>query len=115
MADKYIKQELKRLFKLICRWKHFVIKGWHIGDEHIHLYLIIPPKHSVSYAVGMIKVKSSAWIKKKNKKFPSGSFWARGYFVSTVGLNEAALQTYIRDQDKRKVEMPRLPLWGKRA
>lgn len=111
LADKFIKQELKRLFKMICRWKHFRIRAWHIGDEHIHLYIIIPPKHSVSYAVEIIKGKSSAWIKKRTKKFPPGSLWARGYFVSTVGADEIALRTYLKDQDKKKVKLPLLPLW----
>ena len=89
MADMYIKAELKRIFKLICRWKGFQILAWHIGDEHIHLYASIPPKYSVAYAMAILKGKSSAWIKKKSSKIPQGSFWARGYFVTTVGKFEA--------------------------
>lgn len=112
MADKYIKDELKREFKLICKWKHFVIKAWYIGDNHIHLYLIIPPKYSVSYAMNLIKGKSSAWVKKKTKKFPPGALWARGYFVSTVGINEIALKTYIANQERHQKEIPQLPLYG---
>ena len=100
MVSKYIKDELKRLFKLVCQWKHFVIKSWHIGDEHIHLYLAIPPKYSVAYAVGLLKSKSSAWLKKKNHKIPLGSFWCVGYFVSTIGINEIAIKTYIKNQDR---------------
>ena len=110
LVDRYIKDELKREFKQICQWKKFIMKAWHIGDEHIHLYLIIPPKYSISYAIELLKGKTSTWIKKKTKKFPSGALWARGYFVSSVGIDEYALKTYIADQDKRKVDMPRLPL-----
>ena len=87
LGSAFIKAEMKRMFKMICRWKGFEIRGWHIGDEHIHLYIVIPPKYSVSYAVSIIKGKSSAWIKKKTKQFPPGSFWCRGYFVSTIGIN----------------------------
>lgn len=108
LADKYIKDELKREFKQICDWKRFIMKSWHIGDEHLHLHLIIPPKYSISYAIELLKGKSSAWIKKKTKKFPPGPLWARGYFVSSVGIDEIALRTYIRDQDRRKVELPTL-------
>ena len=110
MADKYIKLELKRIFKLICRWKKFSILAWHVGDEHVHLYLAIPPKFSIAYAVCVLKAKSSTWLKKKTKKFPKGSFWSRGYFVSTIGINEFAVKTYIQNQSYHRVELPRLPL-----
>ncbi|PIP51024.1 hypothetical protein COX11_00850 [Candidatus Berkelbacteria bacterium CG23_combo_of_CG06-09_8_20_14_all_41_73] len=75
------------------------------------MYLIIPPKYSVSYAVGLIKSKSSSWLKKKNKKIPQGSFCCRGYFVSTVGVNEFAIKTYLRDQDKKRVDKLKLGFW----
>ena len=109
LADAYIKAEFKRIFKLICKWKGFRIVAWHVGDEHVHLYLIIPPKFSVSFAVNVIKGKSSAWIKKKTKKFPPGSFWARGYFVSTIGINEFAVKKYIENQKHTQIELPTLP------
>lgn len=110
MTDKYIKAEFKRIFKLISKWKGFPIYSWHIGDEHIHLYIGIPPKFSVSYAVSIIKGKSSSWIKKKTKKFPQGSFWARGYFVSTIGIQEAAIRKYIENQKYSQIDQPKLPL-----
>jgi putative transposase len=110
MADIYIKAEFKRIFKMICRWKGFQIVAWHIGDEHIHLYVSIPPKFSVSYAVSVIKGKSSAWIKKKTGKFPAGSFWNRGYYVSTLGANEVAVKRYIENQHHHQVEIQKLPL-----
>ena len=105
LADDFIKQELKRIFKTICKWKGFTILAWHVGDEHIHLFLSIPPKYSVSYAVLALKGKSSAWIKKKTTKFPKGSLWARGYFVATIGINEYALKKYIENQKHHQVEL----------
>lgn len=111
MANNFIKQEFKRIFKMICTWKGFVIHSWHIGDEHVHLYVTIPPKYSVSYAMSIIKGKSSAWIKKKTKKIPKGSFWARGYFVSTIGINEFAIRRYIEHQQLYQVDQPRLSFW----
>ena len=109
LVSSYIKHELKRIFKLICRWKGFVLRAWHIGDEHVHLYLTIPPKYSVSFAVAVLKGKSSSWIKKKNLRIPTGSFWARGYFVSTIGINEYALKKYIQNQQHQQAEPPQLP------
>ena len=116
LADTYIKQELKRIFKQIGKWKGFIIEAWHVGDDHIHLYLTIPPKYSGSYAVQILKGKSSAWIKKKTKKFPKGTLWNRGYFISTVGLNEHAVKRYVENQSHHQVELEqqKLPFW-KRA
>lgn len=59
LAKSFIKQELKRELTQIARWKGFVIHAWHIGDEHIHLYITIPPKYSVSYAIQVMKGKTS--------------------------------------------------------
>ena len=109
MADKYIKQEIKRIFKQICKWKGFVMTGWHVGDEHIHLVIMIPPKYSISYVMSILKGKSSSWIKKKTKKIPKGSFWARGYFVTTVGVNEMMVRNYVKHQEHHQVELPKLP------
>ena len=108
LADDFIKQEMKRIFKMIAKWKDMQIHAWHIGDEHIHLYITISPKYSVSYSVGILKGKSSAWIKKKTKKFPKGTLWTRGYFVSTIGLNEFAVRKYIENQRKYQIEQPHL-------
>ena len=116
MADKYIKAELKRIFKQICKWKGFKLYQWHIGDEHIHLYISIPPKYSVSYAMSILKGKSSTWIKKKTKKIPRGTFWARGYFVSTIGIDEHAIRQYIENHRHSQVDIPKLPFgkWYKK-
>ena len=109
LADKYIKLQLKLIFKSICRWKGFRPLGWHIGDEHIHLHLSIPPKYSLSYAICVLKSKSSAWIKKKTKKLPKGSLWARGYFVTTVGITEEIIKKYIEKHKHQQIDWPKLP------
>jgi len=108
MADRYIKEELKRIFKMVATWKGMVIRQWHVGDEHVHLYVEIPPKYSVAYAVCILKGKSSTWLKKKTKKIAKGSFWSRGYFVSTLGVNEWQVKKYIENQQHHQVEMPKL-------
>ena len=110
VIDFYVKAELQRIFKMIAKWKDFKIHAWHVGDDHIHLYFTIPPKYSVAYAVAVIKGKSSAWIKKKTKKIPPGSLWNRGYYISTIGLNEFAIKRYVENQTHRQVAMPKLPI-----
>jgi putative transposase len=99
---------MKRIFKMICKWKGFILLQWHVGEEHVHLYVIIPPKFSISYVVQVLKGKSSSWIKKKTKKLPRGSIWCRGYFVSTIGINEHQIINYIKNQDKHRMEVQSL-------
>ena len=99
-----VAKEIRRIIRLVCKWKGFEILEGRICSDHIHLVLVIPPKHSVSYAMSLIKGKSSAWIKKKNKRYKKlcdkGSLWARGYFVSTVGVDEEVIKRYVRHQSK---------------
>jgi putative transposase len=108
MSDKYIKAEFQRIFKQIAKWKQWHILAWHIGDEHIHLYISIPPKYSIAYVIQILKSKSSAWIKKKTNKIPKGSFWVRGYYVSTVGANEEIIRNYIKNQHYHHIDTPSL-------
>ena len=110
LADTYIKAELKRIFKQVCRWKGLIPLAWHVGDEHIHLHLIIPPKYSVSYSICVLKSKSSGWLKKKTKKIPPGSLWARGYFISTVRINEIAIRMFLLTQRRITAKLVKLPL-----
>lgn len=105
LSDIYIKAELKRMFKQIAHWKGLRIYAWHIGDEHIHLHIAIPPKYSIAYIIQILKGKTSGWIKKKTKKFPTGMLWSRGYFVSTVGVNEHSVNKYIKNQQHHQVKL----------
>lgn len=99
------------MFKFIARWKGLKLYAWHIGDEDIHIHISIPPKYSIAYIIQILKGKTSGWIKKKTKKFPKGVLWGRGYFISTVGLNEAAVHLYIRNQTHHQVELVQPKLW----
>ena len=105
LASTYIKAELMRMFKQIAQWKGLVIYAWHIGDEHIHLHISIPPKYSIAYIIQLLKGKTSGWIKKKTKKFPKGVLWSRGYFVTTVGANEHAVRNYVKNQRHKQVSV----------
>lgn len=59
LGDTYIKLELKKMFKYVAKWKDLKIHAWHIGEEHIHLFLSIPPKYSIAYTIQVLKGKTS--------------------------------------------------------
>lgn len=113
LASSYIKQELKRMFKQIANWKGLIIYAWHVGDEHIHLHIAIPPKYSIAYIIQILKGKTSGWLKKKTKRFPKGVLWGRGYFVSTIGVDEQAVKKYIQNQYHHQVDLVQESLFTK--
>ena len=80
--------------------------------DHVHLLLSIPPKYSVSQVMGYIKGKSAMMIfeRHSNLKYKLGNrnFWAEGYYVSTVGFNEATVAKYIREQEKHDQMMDKI-------
>jgi putative transposase len=83
--------------------KESKIEMGHMMVDHVHILLSIPPKYSVSQVVGFMKGKSSIWIAQnidgRLRNFTGAKFWARGYFVSTVGRDEELIRRYIRDQE----------------
>ena len=91
----------------LCRWKGVEIVEGYLMPDYVHLLLSIPPKMNISSFMGYLKGKSSMMIFKDhaNLKYKYGNcnFWATGYYVSTVGLNEATIRKYIRDQEKEDV------------
>ena len=83
--------------------------------DHVHMLISIPPKHPVSNVIGFMKGKSAIYIARnllnRQKNFTGQSFWARGYFVSTVGLNEQTIRDYIKNQDKDDRDQDELGLF----
>jgi putative transposase len=99
------------LHELASRKGAEILEG-HMMRDHIHMCISIPPKYSVSHIVGYIKGKSAIAIARKfrgkQRNFNGEHFWARGYFVSTVGLDEDVVREYIRHQeqnDERRDQM----------
>ena len=80
--------------------------------DHVRMLVAIPPKYSVSSVMGYLKGKSSLMIFDKHAnlkyKFGNRKFWAEGYYVSTVGLNEAAIAKYIREQEASDIALDKL-------
>ena len=103
----------KMLHELAVQKGCQIVEG-HLMTDHIHLCISIPPKYSVSNVVGYIKGKSAIGIARhflgKSRNFSGENFWARGYFVSTVGLDEAMVRAYIREQEKEDERYEQLKL-----
>jgi len=88
----------------LCKQKGIGLLEGHAMSDHVHLCLSIPPKYSVSYTVGFLKGKSAVRIHREllhERRMSGLHFWATGYWVSTVGRDEATVRQYIREQEDR--------------
>ena len=98
--------------KWMCKYKGVEIIEGHLMPDHIHMLVGIPPKYSISQFMGYLKGKSALMIydKHANLKYKYGNrhFWAEGYYVSTVGLNEATIKKYIQEQEKHDIAMDKM-------
>ena len=101
-----IREDIVKIIKDLCKWKGVEIIEGHMMPDHIHMLVSIPPKYSISSVMGYIKGKSAMMIFDRHSnlkyKFGNRKFWAEGYYVSTVGLNEATIAKYIREQEKHE-------------
>ena len=106
------KEDISDIIKQLCGYKGVEIIEGHLMPDHIHMLVSIPPKISVSSFMGYLKGKSALMIfdKHANLKYKFGNrhFWAEGYYVSTVGLNEATIKKYIQEQEKHDIAMDKL-------
>jgi putative transposase len=95
---------LGEVFKELALHKESEILEGHLMGDHVHILISIPPKYAVSQVVGYIKGKSAIHIARtyagRRRNFVGQSFWARGYFVSTVGRDESIVRKYIKRQDE---------------
>ena len=98
-----LRLEIGRLLRKLCEYKKIEIIEAKACVDHIHMCLSIPPKYSVSQTVGYLKGKSAIMVfthfTKLRQNFRGHKFWARGYYVNTVGWNEDDIRRYIRDQE----------------
>jgi len=114
VIDKDIEEALKWSIKHTCDWKGIEIIKGAVGQEHIHLYLQIPPKYSISETMKWIKGKSSEKLLKSfpklSKQYCGRHLWARGYFVSTVGISDEIIRKYI-EKHRKEEEQEFLNKW----
>ena len=105
-------EDIRDILKQLCSYKGVEIIEGHIMPDHIHILVSIPPKMSVSSFMGYLKGKSALMIfdRHANLKYKFGNrhFWSEGYYVSTVGLNEATIKKYIQDQENYDIMQDKL-------
>jgi putative transposase len=97
-----LRRQLGPILKDLCRQKGVEVIEGHVLEDHVHMCLSIPPKHSVAFLIGFLKGKSAVRIHRQfgEKRVFGLHFWAVGYCVSTVGLDEKTIREYIQQQEK---------------
>jgi len=109
-----VRKRLGGVFHDLAARKECKIEEGHLMPDHVHMLISIPPKHAVAHVIGFIKGKSSIWvaqnIERKVRNFTGAKFWARGYFVSTVGRDEETIRAYIRNQELQDKQLDQLSL-----
>ena len=104
------------VFHKLAKQRESRILEGHLCKVHVHMYIAIPPKYSVAQVVGFIKGKSAIHIARevqdRARGYSGQNFWARGYYVSTVGRDEKVIQEYIRkqEQEDKRIDQPRFRL-----
>lgn len=109
-----LRKHLGEVFRQLAQRKECEILEGHLMPDHVHMLIAIPPKYAVSQVVGYMKGKSAIHIARvygeRSRNFVGQHFWARGYFVSTVGRDEEVIRRYIRDQEKEDERLDQLKL-----
>ncbi len=104
------------MLRQLCEQEGVELVEGHALPDHVHLCLSIPPKYSVAHTVGFLKGKTAIRIHReylgRERNFTGYHFWARGYCVSTVGLDEQEIRAYIRAQEEEEKRLEQLPLGG---
>ena len=107
-----LRKDIMQILKDLCKWKGIEIIEGNMMPDHVHMPVSIPPKYSISQIMGYIKGKSAMMIFERHAnlkyKFGNRNFWATGYYVSTVGLNEATIKKYIQEQEKHDIALDKL-------
>ena len=109
-----LRKYLGEVFRRLAEQKESRVEEGHLMSDHVHMLLRIPPKYAVSQVVGYIKGKSAIHLARvyaeRKRSFVGQSFWARGYFVSTVGRDEEVIRAYIQNQEAEDKQLDQLQL-----
>ncbi len=110
----YIRRSVGGMLHTLAHQRESVILEGHLMPDHVHMLISIPPKYSVSQVVGYMKGKRAIHIAREHlgrgKNYVGMSFWARGYFVSTVGRDEKMIREYIQNQEREDRRVDQLQL-----
>lgn len=111
-----LRRHLGEVFRSLAEQRQCRILEGHLMPDHVHMLISIPPKYAVSSVVGFLKGKSAIHLARvygeRRRNFVGQNFWARGYFVSTVGRDEATIREYIRHQEQEDKRLDQLNLWN---
>jgi putative transposase len=111
-----IRKHLGEVFRELARQKESQIEEGHIAIDHVHMCISIPPKYAVAQVVGFIKGKSAIYIARnyggRQRNFYGENFWARGYYVSTIGRDEETIKAYIKNQEIEDQKQDQQRLFG---
>jgi len=102
-----MRRKIGHILRQLCQQKGVELLEGHAMPDHLHLCLSVPPKYSIAHTIGFLKGKSAVKIHREllhQKRMTGLHFWARGYCVSTVGYDEAAVRQYIREQEQHDKE-----------
>ena len=109
-----IRRELGPVLRGLAKHKESEILEGKLAIDHVHILISIPPKYAVSQVIGYIKGKSAIYVARnyggRRKNFTGEHFWARGYYVSTVGIDEEVIRKYIREQEAEDKRFDQLRL-----
>lgn len=114
VLEKGVRRTVDESLESLCVWKKIEILEKNVQKDHVHLVLSFPPKHSISEIVGYLKGKSAIRVfnrhDKMKRRYWGRHFWAQGYCVSTVGLDEEKIRKYVRWQLERDRRMDQLEM-----
>lgn len=109
-----LRKHLGEVFRRLAAQKECRIEEGYVMPDHVHMLISIPPKYAVAQVIGYIKGKSAIHIARtygeRKRNFVGQNFWARGYFVSTVGRDEAMIREYIKNQEAEDKRLDQLRL-----
>ena len=109
-----LRRHLGPVFRDLAEQKECQIEEGHLCLDHVHMLVSVPPKYAVSQVVGFVKGKSAIHIARnfggRKRNFTGEHFWARGFWVSTVGRDEATIRKYIQEQEKEDQRVEQLLL-----
>ena len=112
---KGLRQHMGEIFRKLAEQKESQVLEGHLQSDHVHMLISIPPKYSVSQVIGYIKGKSAIHIAReygeRKRNFAGQHFWARGYWVSTVGRDETVIRECIQKQEDEDKRLEQLKLW----
>ena len=108
-----LRSQLGAVLRELAKQKESEVLEGHLMPDHVHMLMAIPPKYSVAQVIGYIKGKSTIHIARSfegRRNVRGHQFWARGYFVSTVGRDEQVVRQYIRNQEAEDARLEQLSL-----